>query len=88
MTDLSIALSVTQSKVIGFFKPYRSSIVEMVLENDNGMLKTICIGSLLGLHTMCINKNQGILVMFEDGETLFSLLNTPFKLNEYHNQLK
>ena len=82
-SNLSIELYHLQSNVIGLFKHRYSNSFEMVISNDGGFLKTIHIGTLGGLIENHISKTEGKLVLFDAGETLYSLLSNPFKLDNY-----
>lgn len=78
-----------QLNVIGFFKShFRLESYEMIVSNDNGHLKTITIGHLFGLQTNHIEASNGKVVMFENGETLYSLLSSPDKVKQYVNKIQ
>ena len=85
---LQLALIDLQSSTFGLFRHHLSNIIEMVVDKDNELLTTIHIGELGGLTTTHILSSEGKLVLFDKGDTLFSLLSNPEKLIQYYNDIK
>lgn len=89
--NLQNELDNLQTNVIGFFKPFKSTHVEMVLSNHDGVLKTVTIGRLGGLHTLNIDKSNGVLVIFSEvseHKNLLDLKKNPFLMRDMIEQLE
>lgn len=83
---LSLELYNLQNNVIGVFKPRYSKDYEMVVSNNDGLLKTISIGGLGGLHTTHIPATEGKLALFDNGLTLSDMMKNPFRLKEFMDE--
>ena len=79
--DCQKALNNLQANTIGLFKPNMSSVIELVIENDRGLLKCVSFGTLGGLHTIHISQEQGKLHMFEEGKYLSDIMEKPFEFD-------
>jgi len=86
--DVEKTLSNLQDRTIGFFKPLSSTVIEMVVEVDRTMVKTVTIGSLGGVIITHIESSQGILYLFENGENLTFIKKDPFGLINITESLK
>ena len=83
--QLSKALHNLQSHTIGMFQN-GSAQPEMVIENDGGLLTTISIGGLGGLHTNHISVEQGMYKEFPDGKSLTDMMKNPYDLYDFKKQ--
>lgn len=88
LANLQKELDNLQDNVIGLFKPTLSSTIEMVVSNEDGLLKCIHIGNLGGMHETHIPASKGKLVMFPDNSTLSKMKCNPYKLQEITDSLK
>ena len=61
---LSNSLKEMQSIVIGVFRPRFGNVYEPAIDNNEGVLETITVGTLLGCSTLTIEASQGRYVPF------------------------
>lgn len=80
------ALQELQSKTIGLFKPKFSSVVEMVVEDSDGHLITLHVGTLGGLQTLHINRMEGRYVKFPNGKTIQDMMENPMEFQKFYNE--
>lgn len=83
-----LACSTLQDHVIGLFRIYGTTTIELVIENNDGHLKTVHIGNLGGISTLSIPQDKGNLIMFDEGTTLTDFLSNPFLLKEITDKFK
>ena len=101
--ELSTALKNIQSRVIGLFRanndPDRTNYMP-VINDDNGVLECVSVGSLLGLQTLTIGSGQGRYVKFpvkisksmdkvqfpDIQETLSSMMSDPLMFHTWYKE--
>ena len=82
--ELSHTLHELQSKTIGLVMFFGK--IELVVEDDGIIAKTISIGSLGGLSTNTYSKKHLKYIKFPDKyKNLSEFLNFPFEFNEWYN---
>ena len=94
-SGLSAELRVIQTKVIGLFKPYFANEYLPVIENREGCLTCISVGSLLGLQTLHIGIESGKFEPMPKKQrspldqyaNLAELMENPFELNKWYNSI-
>lgn len=86
--DTQIQLNNLQNHVIGLFKPFYSDKIELVLSYEDGVVYCVTVGALGGLSETHIPDSKGKLVMFEEGMSLWDLMQNPFKLDELCKTIK
>lgn len=74
LDNLLTELKNLQNSTIGLFKPHQSDVIELVVANENGYLKTLVIGRMGALQTTHTDASNGKLVMFLDGSTLTDMM--------------
>ena len=85
---LSFELQKMQKNVFAFFKPFASESVEMVVERDGNLLKTLWVGNFGGLFTNHVPVEKGIYKEFGDGRSLSDMMSNPTELQEFYKKMK
>lgn len=80
--DAQKAMGNLQERVIGLFKIRGTTHIDLVVDKEGDLLKTVHVGTLAGISVDHIPAEKGKLIMFEDGLTLSELKKNPFKLQE------
>lgn len=68
--EIRNSVETLHKKVIGLFRPNPLQKPELVIRNDNGHLMCASFSPLGYVSTLHINANDGVLVMFDEGENL------------------
>lgn len=80
---LQTELNLLQSKTIGLFKLGQNGKLEMVISEDEGLLHTVTIGDLGGLHETHIPANKGTYRKFPNNQNLLEFKTNPYALHEF-----
>lgn len=83
--NLSKALHEIQNKVIGlYYNPFTDNL-EPVINNDDGYLTIITVGTLLGLST---EHREGNMVYFPNNKSLSEMMENPVEFSEWYDKTK
>ena len=84
---LSRALSQMQDQTIGLFCMTKySSEYNPVIENTEGNLVVVSVGTLLGLSTTYIHMSEGRYIEFPEGKSLSDMINGPIEFAEWYKE--
>jgi hypothetical protein len=75
LAQLRVALLNLQSKTIGYFQPRGTDFLELVIEEDGEMLRTINVTSIGGFQDTHVPKHMGTFRKFGKGRTLLDMAN-------------
>lgn len=86
--DTQKALGNLQDKVIGLFVMNGTDYIDLVVEVDGDLIKTVHVSSLAAASVTHLPANKGKLVMFENGKTLTDMKREPFKLQDLCDEVR
>lgn len=81
------SLKEAQNICVGIFKPNKSTVWEPVIENSDGILVCVRVGSMLGLSIKEYSIEAGQFVKFPDGKNLTEFLNNPVAFHTWIQSL-
>ena len=86
LRENSILNEEIQNMTIGLFKPYGSTVVEMVISRESyGGLHTISPALFGGFSETYIPEDKGIYAPFEPGVNLTQMMKNPLEFNDFFN---
>jgi hypothetical protein len=71
---------------LGLFRNNMDNNIELVLEIDNNIIKTISFTNMGAIHTTHINKNKGKLYLFPNNKSLEDIKENPMELYRICNE--
>ena len=83
MEELIKQLEILQHKCIGLFNNSYTNELEMVIEEKEGLLVTITIGTLGGISENNTSISNGLFKRFPDNKSLYEMKDDPFALNDF-----
>jgi hypothetical protein len=86
LRENSILTEEIQNMTIGLFRPYGSTVVEMVISREDfGGLHIISPALFGGFSETYIPENKGIYAPFEPGVNLTQMMKSPIEFNDFFN---
>jgi len=82
---LSNALLEIQDEVIGLYHNQFTDNYEPVINDDDGYLTIITIGTLLGLQT---EHREGNMIYFPENKSLTEMMSKPIEFSDWYDNMK